>query len=154
MPKRPKFLQRNLFNIIWQKNPHRSKAYDIRDVHYDIVRPVLITFNITSNTSWYTPGYDHTDPSETAIITKLAPAKCTAGSNLEIDRVVHSSTDNFSTLTVTDETSHIEFKKSTTSNLEKFYDILKKRGMTVTNRKEFGSKIDAACGQLRSKEVE
>ena len=52
------------------------------------------------------------------------------------------------------ETSHIEFKKSTTSNLEKFYDILKKRGMTVTTRKEFGSKIDAACGQLRSKEVE
>ena len=52
------------------------------------------------------------------------------------------------------ETSHIEFKKSTTSNIEKFYDILKKRGMTVTTRKEFGGKIDAACGQLRSKEVE
>lgn len=52
------------------------------------------------------------------------------------------------------ETSHIEFKKSTPSNLVKFYDILKKRGMTVTTRKEFGGKIDAACGQLRSKEVE
>ena len=41
------------------------------------------------------------------------PAICTAGSNLEIDRVVRSSTDNFSTLTVTDETSHIELAKVT-----------------------------------------
>jgi 23S rRNA (adenine2503-C2)-methyltransferase len=35
-----------------------------------------------------------------------------------------------------------------------FYDILKKNGINVTIRKEFGSNIDAACGQLRSKEVE
>jgi 23S rRNA (adenine2503-C2)-methyltransferase len=35
----------------------------------------------------------------------------------------------------------------------KFYDVLKKRGINVTLRKEFGSNIDAACGQLRSKEV-
>ena len=33
----------------------------------------------------------------------------------------------------------------------KFYDILKKRGINVTIRKEFGSNISAACGQLRSK---
>ena len=51
------------------------------------------------------------------------------------------------------ETSHIEFKKSPIENIEKFYDILKKQGLTVTTRKEFGGKIDAACGQLRSKEV-
>ena len=51
------------------------------------------------------------------------------------------------------ETSHIEFKKSPIQNIEKFYDILKKQGLTVTTRKEFGGKIDAACGQLRSKEV-
>ena len=35
----------------------------------------------------------------------------------------------------------------------KFYDVLKKKGINVTIRKEFGGKIDAACGQLRSKEV-
>ena len=36
----------------------------------------------------------------------------------------------------------------------KFYDILKKNSINVTIRKEFGSKVDAACGQLRaSKEV-
>ena len=50
------------------------------------------------------------------------------------------------------ETSHLEFKKS--DNIEKFYDTLKSHGLTVTTRKEFGGKIDAACGQLRSKEVE
>ncbi len=52
------------------------------------------------------------------------------------------------------ETSHMEFKKSKPENLKKFYDILIKQGLTATTRKEFGSNIDAACGQLRSKEVE
>ena len=51
------------------------------------------------------------------------------------------------------ETNHIEFKKSSKERIMKFYDILKKRGINVTIRKEFGSNIDAACGQLRSKEV-
>ena len=51
------------------------------------------------------------------------------------------------------ETSHIEFKKSSKNNILKFYDILKKKGINVTIRKEFGGKIDAACGQLRAKEV-
>ena len=52
------------------------------------------------------------------------------------------------------ETNHLEFKKSSKQNIRKFYDTLKKRGINVTIRKEFGGKIDAACGQLRSKEVE
>ena len=33
-------------------------------------------------------------------------------------------------------------------------DRLIKRGVTCTIRKEFGTDIDAACGQLRSKEVQ
>ena len=52
------------------------------------------------------------------------------------------------------ETNHLEFKKSSKEKILKFYDILKKNRINVTIRKEFGSKIDAACGQLRSKEVE
>lgn len=52
------------------------------------------------------------------------------------------------------ETNHLEFKKSSKERILKFYDILKKNRINVTIRKEFGSKIDAACGQLRSKEVE
>lgn len=35
----------------------------------------------------------------------------------------------------------------------KFYDILKKERIAVTIRKEHGSDIDAACGQLRIKEM-
>ncbi len=52
------------------------------------------------------------------------------------------------------ETSHIEFKKSDKNQILKFYDTLKKNKINVTIRKEFGKQIDAACGQLRAKEVE
>lgn len=52
------------------------------------------------------------------------------------------------------ETNHLEFKRASKDNVMKFYDILKQRGINVTIRKEFGSNIDAACGQLRSKEVQ
>lgn len=48
------------------------------------------------------------------------------------------------------ETSHIEYKKSNKDTIMKFYDILKKNNINVTIRKEFGSKVSAACGQLRS----
>ena len=51
------------------------------------------------------------------------------------------------------ETNNIEFKRTKKDKIIKFYDIIKKNGMNVTIRKEFGSNIDAACGQLRSKEV-
>ena len=36
----------------------------------------------------------------------------------------------------------------------KFYDTLKRCGINVTVRREFGGNIDAACGQLRANEVE
>ena len=48
------------------------------------------------------------------------------------------------------ETSHIKYKKSTKEQIMKFYDILKKNNINVTIRKEFGRKVKAACGQLRS----
>ena len=48
------------------------------------------------------------------------------------------------------ETSHIEFKKTDNKGIMKFYDILKKNKINVTVRREFGSEVDAACGQLRS----
>ncbi len=49
------------------------------------------------------------------------------------------------------ESSNILYKRSKKSNILQFYDIIKKEGMNVTIRKEFGSKISAACGQLRAK---
>ena len=51
------------------------------------------------------------------------------------------------------ETNHIEFKKSSKENIDRFFNILKQEKINVTIRREFGSKISAACGQLRSKEV-
>lgn len=48
------------------------------------------------------------------------------------------------------ETENIGYKRTNTSQIRKFYDILKKKNINVTIRKEFGSKVDAACGQLRA----
>ena len=52
------------------------------------------------------------------------------------------------------ETKNIEFKRSKMIQINRFYDILKKNGINVTIRREFGGSISAACGQLRSKEEE
>lgn len=52
------------------------------------------------------------------------------------------------------ETNNLQFKRSNTVQIMKFYDILKKNRLNVTIRREFGSKISAACGQLRSKKEE
>ncbi len=52
------------------------------------------------------------------------------------------------------ENSNILYKRSKKENIMKFYDIIKKENINVTIRREFGSKISAACGQLRSKKEE
>ena len=52
------------------------------------------------------------------------------------------------------ETNHLEFSKSNKEKIDEFYDILVKNRINVTVRRRFGSNIDAACGQLRSKEEE
>jgi len=49
------------------------------------------------------------------------------------------------------ETNNISYKRTKSENISKFYDILKKNKINVTVRREYGSKISAACGQLRSK---
>ena len=48
---------------------------------------------------------------------------------------------------------HDEYKRSTKKDMIAFYEILKKRGVNAVMRQEFGSDIDAACGQLRSKQM-
>lgn len=48
------------------------------------------------------------------------------------------------------ETENILYKRSKMTQILKFYDILKKNNINVTIRREFGSKVDAACGQLRA----
>ena len=49
------------------------------------------------------------------------------------------------------ETNNISYKRSKKEHISKFYDILKKNKINVTVRREYGSNISAACGQLRSK---
>ena len=46
-----------------------------------------------------------------------------------------------------------EFTKSSNENILKFRDYLNDHGIVATVRRELGTDIDAACGQLRKKEV-
>ena len=52
------------------------------------------------------------------------------------------------------ETTHIEYKKSDKTTIMEFYNVLKKNNIGVTIRREFGSELNAACGQLRSHHME
>ncbi len=47
-----------------------------------------------------------------------------------------------------------KFSKSTNENIIKFRDYLNSKGIVATIRRELGSDIDAACGQLRRKRGE
>lgn len=48
---------------------------------------------------------------------------------------------------------HDQYSRSTKANVLAFYDVLKKNGVNCVIRKEHGTDIDAACGQLRSKQM-
>ena len=61
------------------------------------------------------------------------------GMNAYVNLIPYNSTSNDSL-----------FKKSSKENIMIFYDTLKKNNINVTIRKEFGSKVMAACGQLRA----
>ena len=47
--------------------------------------------------------------------------------------------------------NELKYKRSDEKRVHEFMDTLMKRGVNVTIRKEFGTDIDAACGQLRAK---
>ena len=48
---------------------------------------------------------------------------------------------------------HDQYSRSSKEDVLAFYDILKKNGVNCVIRKEQGTDIDAACGQLRSKQI-
>lgn len=48
---------------------------------------------------------------------------------------------------------HSQYQRSTQEDIRNFYDILKKQKVSVSVRMEHGTDIDAACGQLRSKQL-
>lgn len=69
----------------------------------------------------------------------LELAKLLKGLNCYVNLIPYNTTSNDSI-----------FKKSDKEQIIKFYDTLKKNNINVTIRKEFGSKVMAACGQLRA----
>ncbi|MGX7329295.1 23S rRNA (adenine(2503)-C(2))-methyltransferase RlmN [Enterococcus bulliens] len=48
---------------------------------------------------------------------------------------------------------HDQYSRSSKQTVLAFYDTLKKAGINCVIRKEHGTDIDAACGQLRSKQI-
>ena len=48
---------------------------------------------------------------------------------------------------------HDQYSRSDKEDVLKFYDILKQNKVNCVIRKEYGTDIDAACGQLRSKQI-
>lgn len=48
---------------------------------------------------------------------------------------------------------HSQYQRSDQESVLAFYDTLKKRGVNCKIRQEHGTDIDAACGQLRSKQM-
>lgn len=70
----------------------------------------------------------------------LELANLIKGMNAYVNLIPYNDTDN------------LGFNRSKTIQIMRFYDILKKNKINVTIRREFGTKISAACGQLRSKE--
>lgn len=49
---------------------------------------------------------------------------------------------------------HDQYSRSEKADVLRFYDILKRNGINCVIRKEHGTDIDAACGQLRSKKMQ
>ncbi len=60
-------------------------------------------------------------------------------------------THGFVNLIPYNEVMENDFKRSSNNRIHAFHDILLKNGIKATIRKEFGSDIDAACGQLRAR---
>ena len=112
-----------------------NKAYNLSDLMYT-VRDYIAKINRRVTIEYVM--LDGVNDNETQALELAALLK---GMNVYVNLIPYN------------ETNHIEFKKSSKETIMKFYDTLKKKGINVTIRKEFGSKIDAACGQLRSKEV-
>ena len=60
-------------------------------------------------------------------------------------------TNGYVNLIPYNETNKNDYNRSSGNRVHAFLDILMKHGVKATIRKEFGSDIDAACGQLKAK---
>ena len=86
----------------------------------------------------------------------LELSRLIGGMNAYVNLIPYNETENigFTAGFVGDEIlrriENIGFKRSEKVKILEFYDILKKNGINVTIRREFGGLVSAACGQLRS----
>ena len=113
-----------------------NKAYPLEEV----IKAIKIYLERTNRrvTFEYILLKDVNDSDECA----LELAKLVRGINCYINLIPYNETNN------------IQFKRTNTVQIMRFYDILKKNNIGVTIRREFGGNISAACGQLRSKKEE
>jgi len=111
-----------------------NKAYNINDL-IDVLKQYIAKTNRRVTIEYVMLKYIN-DSKECA--NELATLL--RGMNVYVNLIPYNETDS-------------EFRKSDKSTIMEFYDNLKKRGINVTIRREFGGNIDAACGQLRAKEV-
>lgn len=68
----------------------------------------------------------------------------------ELARLIKDTT-SYVNLIPYNEVNEMKYKRSSGNQIHRFQDALIKDGVNVTIRKEFGTDIDAACGQLRAK---
>ena len=111
-----------------------NKAYNISEL-IDVLKQYIAKTNRRVTIEYVMLKYIN-DSKECAV----ELASLLRGMNVYVNLIPYNETDS-------------EFRKSDKSTIMDFYDNLKKRGINVTIRREFGGNIDAACGQLRAKEV-
>ncbi len=120
----------------------RSKLMPINKIYpiKDLILAVKEYINATNRrvTFEYIMLKDINDKKEDA----LGLAKLIRGINCYVNLIPYN------------ENNYDQFEKSRDCEIMQFYDILKKEGINVTIRRKFGDSITAACGQLRSTNME
>ncbi len=110
-----------------------SKAYKLNDLIETIKKYILLTNRRV------TFEYIMLDGINDSLDCAKELSKLLKGINCYVNLIPYNETEN------------IGFKRSKKMQILAFYDILKKNGIAVTIRREFGGNVDAACGQLRAK---
>ena len=117
----------------------------------NMLMPVNKAYNISKVMDAISTYYEQTNRRVTIEYVMLKGVNDSVNCALELANLLKGK-NVYVNLIPYNETSHIEFKKTEHDDVLKFGKTLQDHGITVTIRKEFGGKISAACGQLRSKE--
>ena len=110
-----------------------NKAYKIEE----LIAAIKDYINVTNRRVTF--EYIMLDGINDSLDLAIELATLLKGMNAYVNLIPYNSTSNDSL-----------FKKSSKEKILAFYDTLKKNNIDVTIRREFGSKVMAACGQLRA----